>query len=1009
MSEFKNNCPHCDHPIEVEISTSGMEYECPNCSNKIVLPDPSEIISHTKENGQHAERICPYCRTAIDDPDEIKFCSACHTPHHVDCWDENNGCTVFGCSMAPPDEEKVDVAPEDVGESVPPLSTAGQKINAPGAVASIVWGAVGFFFWWGLVFGLIAIFQAIKAKKLIEAQPEAYKGSGLTNIGYALGIITLAIWNIMLLAATINVAVKILIFISIFLFFIFILRNQKNNEHSIGWLKKIISSNSLISINRFKSELSCIVIRKLLGNGELSKALDGIKVLINNNAYQEAIKMLDIAIFRLRTSSDEINQAFSFYNTDHKSRNEILSLISDLEKIKEKLANRDTLSIIESEDFRSKTTELFQKIQSDYIRMESLLKESKDFHFVLDELIIFIRQNQYVELPTSLRKIKRFKISRSLLKEFVKNLEDLYHEKILPADELIKKGHKELDNKNLQSAITLFSQANNLLEDYLPAKSGLETAKKSLEQARYFLSKSKKSYDLGSYSGYRSAIKNARSVISLDNTLSLEADHIISEASENLRNLNKTIRKKVLIYTVLVSLSCFVLSIAYTKYEKQRIEKEFNNIMIKVEKSDDYQESIEILRQFITEELRDPYASILDDRHGVPFNKRFFKFFYDRNKEQFQNIKTQAEEKIRSLNVKIEVANYKKILELAENAVSLENSIEIIENNISSFEIENLIKKLNDKIFLYKTKIVKRMIENSKLETAKYELSKMLIYYTDEDKYSILRTKYDDVEILIDDRDFLIANEVSLDYPNKKKYLCNSYLASHPMGRHRIEATEMIEAIIGHVYQNFLKQKEKLIVEKDWEEGISLCVEYLELFDLKDYKEEIIKFKNYCQTAIENEFDERDFNKIGQTADYYRKISLCEEYLRKRPHGNFRENVMLIIKKTQLKYFNDYKEKKQKYIKTKDWRAGLSLCEEVQETQLILNSPLINDVNEFQKYCQKAVKKGEDDWYNIVYVMNIKGVYNSYVIELLEDYINRHPNGAFAGNARKKLQNLKNK
>src|SRR5258708_7876168 len=56
--------------------------------------------------------VCPYCRTALPDgPDANKvFCNGCGTPHHQDCYNENGGCTVFGCRCAPADDPKLQVS-----------------------------------------------------------------------------------------------------------------------------------------------------------------------------------------------------------------------------------------------------------------------------------------------------------------------------------------------------------------------------------------------------------------------------------------------------------------------------------------------------------------------------------------------------------------------------------------------------------------------------------------------------------------------------------------------------------------------------------------------------------------------------------------------------------------------------------------------------------------------------------------------------------------------------------
>lgn len=46
----------------------------------------------------YAGKICPFCKTAITVDDEVTVCPSCSTPHHKGCWEENKGCTTFGCS-----------------------------------------------------------------------------------------------------------------------------------------------------------------------------------------------------------------------------------------------------------------------------------------------------------------------------------------------------------------------------------------------------------------------------------------------------------------------------------------------------------------------------------------------------------------------------------------------------------------------------------------------------------------------------------------------------------------------------------------------------------------------------------------------------------------------------------------------------------------------------------------------------------------------------------------------
>jgi hypothetical protein len=71
--------------------------------------------------------VCPYCRAKISEEDVSLACEGCGTPHHADCYAENGGCTIFGCSKAPADEPKLQV-------STPELLAVGAQ--APTAVAT---------------------------------------------------------------------------------------------------------------------------------------------------------------------------------------------------------------------------------------------------------------------------------------------------------------------------------------------------------------------------------------------------------------------------------------------------------------------------------------------------------------------------------------------------------------------------------------------------------------------------------------------------------------------------------------------------------------------------------------------------------------------------------------------------------------------------------------------------------------------------------------------------------
>lgn len=48
-------------------------------------------------------KTCPYCQFPVKGHEELVVCSECGIPHHKDCWNENHGCTTFGCTGRPSD------------------------------------------------------------------------------------------------------------------------------------------------------------------------------------------------------------------------------------------------------------------------------------------------------------------------------------------------------------------------------------------------------------------------------------------------------------------------------------------------------------------------------------------------------------------------------------------------------------------------------------------------------------------------------------------------------------------------------------------------------------------------------------------------------------------------------------------------------------------------------------------------------------------------------------------
>jgi len=76
--------------------------------------------------------VCPYCRMPFDDqaPPKI-YCTACGMPHHEDCYMENGGCTVFGCTRAPADDPKLQVSYSDLNAAAQPVAQVQPQTPLP--------------------------------------------------------------------------------------------------------------------------------------------------------------------------------------------------------------------------------------------------------------------------------------------------------------------------------------------------------------------------------------------------------------------------------------------------------------------------------------------------------------------------------------------------------------------------------------------------------------------------------------------------------------------------------------------------------------------------------------------------------------------------------------------------------------------------------------------------------------------------------------------------------------
>ncbi len=56
-------------------------------------------------------RVCPYCRFPLKEGVAIEACASCGAVHHIECWQDNGGCSVTGCVNGPSNTTATHVIP----------------------------------------------------------------------------------------------------------------------------------------------------------------------------------------------------------------------------------------------------------------------------------------------------------------------------------------------------------------------------------------------------------------------------------------------------------------------------------------------------------------------------------------------------------------------------------------------------------------------------------------------------------------------------------------------------------------------------------------------------------------------------------------------------------------------------------------------------------------------------------------------------------------------------------
>jgi len=92
----------CGAILKARVQLAGKKGVCGRCSATMIIPLAADTITADLVDDDKAiaiRAICGVCQCAIEDDelDQRLTCDRCELPFHDECWEENLGCSAYGC------------------------------------------------------------------------------------------------------------------------------------------------------------------------------------------------------------------------------------------------------------------------------------------------------------------------------------------------------------------------------------------------------------------------------------------------------------------------------------------------------------------------------------------------------------------------------------------------------------------------------------------------------------------------------------------------------------------------------------------------------------------------------------------------------------------------------------------------------------------------------------------------------------------------------------------------
>jgi predicted RNA-binding Zn-ribbon protein involved in translation (DUF1610 family) len=106
MSGIRFYCTSCGQHLEAPAEASGCPVACPSCQTQLRVPAESEPAPIAASSRPRVENLCAICQSPLNAGEPQTACPECKAAYHSDCWEENGGCAIYGCSKVPEIEQR---------------------------------------------------------------------------------------------------------------------------------------------------------------------------------------------------------------------------------------------------------------------------------------------------------------------------------------------------------------------------------------------------------------------------------------------------------------------------------------------------------------------------------------------------------------------------------------------------------------------------------------------------------------------------------------------------------------------------------------------------------------------------------------------------------------------------------------------------------------------------------------------------------------------------------------